>query len=241
MKTVLIYVLASKKDPYRKMIDTAMATWDAEPLEGSQTMYYTGYPTAGDTDRIISFPVTDELNFVGRITLAAFTHALKHWTWDYLARPNISCYVHKRRLLDHCQNLPERGVIQGIKALPTYHCGVLRPFLWGGGQYILSRDVVENLVGQQARWKHTLMEDVAMSELALDCGHDLGDGLMCSLNKKENDGWNLLAYGGKPGFDFTEWKEVSKADDQFYFRCKHDPDRNVDAMVMRLLKENLPV
>jgi|GEM_PF-1799587 len=239
MKTVLIYVLSSKKEPYRKMIDTAMETWDAEPLEGTRTVYYTGRPTGGDTDRILSFSVPDELNFVGRITLAAFAHALKTWQFDYLARPNISCYVRKRLLLDHCQSLPERGVMQGIVALPTYHCQVLRPFMWGGGQYIMSHDVVEDLVGQQAKWRHTLMEDVAMSELAQDCGHVLSNGKMCSINKTDT-GWNVLSYGGKPGFDFVDWGDVAKADDQYFFRCKHDPDRSVDALVMRLLKQHLP-
>lgn len=240
MKTVLIYVLSSRKAPYGSMIQTAMDTWDDEPLDGTRTIYYCGRPVGGNTERVMSFPENDELLSVGRITLAAFAHALRDLPWDYIARPNISCYVRKRRLLDHCQELPDRGVIQGIVAMPTYHCGVQRPFLWGGGQYILSRDVVENLVGQQSKWRHDLMEDVAMSELAQDCGHTLSNGMMCSINKKNGDGWNLLAYNGKSGFDFTDWKEVSKADDQFYFRVKHDPDRNVDAAVMRLLKANLP-
>ncbi len=239
MKSVLIYVLSSRKDPYWKMIDTAKETWDAEPLDGTSTFYYRGNPTGGDPERVVSFHVTDELMFVGRITLAAFTHALKHWQWDYLARPNVSCYVRKRTLLEHCQKLPERGVMQGIVALPTYHCQVLRPFMWGGGQYIFSRDVVESLVGQQSKWRHTLMEDVAMSELAQDCGHTLSNGMMCSINKKDV-GWNALTYGGKPGFDFTDWKDIAKADDQYYFRCKHDPDRSVDADVMRQLKLHLP-
>jgi hypothetical protein len=62
---------------------------------------------------------------------------------------------------------------------------------------------------------------------------------MCSINKTDS-GWNVLSYGGKPGFDFTDWRDVSKADDQFYIRCKHDPDRSVDALVMRALKLHLP-
>jgi len=126
VKTVLIYVLSSKKEPYRKMIDTAMETWDAEPLEGTRTVYYTGRPTGGDTDRILSFSVPDELNFVGRITLAAFAHALKTWQFDYLARPNISCYVRKKLLLDHCQSLPDRVPWAGARlsarpACPRQH------------------------------------------------------------------------------------------------------------------------
>lgn len=222
------------------MIQTAMETWDAEPLEGTRTVYYCGRPTGGNTDRLLSFDVTDELNFVGRITLAAFTHALKEWQWDYLARPNISCYVRKKALRTHCDGMVKRGVIEGIRAEPTYHCQIQRPFLWGGGQFILSRDVVENLVGRQSKWRHTLMEDVAMSELARECGFDLGNGRMCSIDKNGDDGWNVTAYNGKPGFHFTDWQDVAKADDQYFFRCKNDADRSVDADVMRLLKANLP-
>lgn len=240
MKNVLILVLASRKAPYSSLIQTAMDTWDAEPLEGTRTVYYCGGYNGANSDRLISFPILDELMSVGKITLAAFAHALKHWPFDYLARPNISCYVRKKLLFEHCQELPDRGVIQGIMALPTNHCQVNRPFLWGGGQYIMSHDVVENLVGQQSKWRHDLMEDVAMSELAQDCGHSLSNGMMCSINKKDGDGWNVLAYNGKQGFDFSDWKDVSKADDQYFFRCKHDPDRSVDGMVMRLLKQHLP-
>ncbi len=240
MKTVLIYVLSSVKPPYGEMIRTAQETWDAEPLDGTRTVFYCGKPVVGNTSRIVSFPVEDELLSVGRITVAAFAHALGQWQWDYLARPNISCYVHKKRLLTHCQSLPDRCVIQGVACGPTWVCGIQRPFLWGGGQFILSRDVVENLVGQQHKWQHSLMEDVAISELAQGCGYALdGTGRMCSLNKN-GAGWDVISYGGKPGFSFVDWKDVSKIDDQFFLRVKHDPDRSVDSMVMRLLKQHLP-
>ncbi len=220
------------------MIQTAMETWDAEPLEGTRTVYYCGRPTGGNTDRIIAFDVTDELMFMGKLTLAAFTHALKELHWDYIGRPNISCYVRKKSLLDHCQGLPDKGVIHGIACGPTFCCGTKRNWLWGGGQFILSRDVVESLVGQQAKWRHDLMEDVALSELAQDCGYALGNGKMCSIDKN-GDGWTVTAYNGKEGFHFTDWRDISKADDQYFFRVKHDPDRSVDAVVMRLLKQHI--
>ncbi len=240
MKTVLVFVLSSHTAPYGAMINTAMATWDAEPLDGTKTVYYCGKPTGNDTDRIISFYVENELATIGKKTLMAFRHALQ-WPWDYLARPNASCYVHKRRLLEHCQNLPELGLISGVGSEPHWACGIKRPFLWGGGQFIFSRDVVVGLLANEAMMRHDIMEDVALSELARECGFDLdGTGRMCSIDKDGDKGWNVTAYGGKPGFHFSDWKDVAQADDQFFWRCKHDPDRNVDALVMRLLKEHLP-
>lgn len=242
MKTVLIYVLSAHIPPYGQMIETAMETWDAEPLEGTRTVYYGGnpMPAGGDTDRIISFPVNEDYKTMGQKNLYAYPAALK-WSWDYMARVNASTYVHKRRLLERVQSLPERGVIQGIQSSPTYVCGVNRPFLWGGGNFIFSRDVVEALVANGHRWRHDVMEDVATSELAQDCGFALNNhGIFCSIDK-QTDGWLLLSYHGKSGFTFTDFKELeTKADDQYFIRCKHDPDRRVDADVMRQLKQHLP-
>ncbi len=238
VKTVLVYVLAARMPPWGKMIETAMETWDAEPLDATRTMFYVEQTAIPDTARIVSFPVKHELSDVGRKTILAFEHALS-WPWDYMARTNSSCYVHKRLLFEHCQSLPEKGVIRGLVCGPTFVSGTDQPFVWGGGQFILSRDVVEALVANKEKWRHDLMEDVAMSTLALQCGFTLDStGRTCSIDKHE-DGWLLIAYNGKPGFRFTNWKDVAQADDQFFFRVKHDPDRSVDEYMMRQLKVHL--
>lgn len=242
MKTVLIFVLASHNPPYGEMIKTAMDTWDADPLDGTRTVHYCGMPipSGGDTDRVISFPVCEDLKTIGRKNLMAYRRALE-WPWDYMARTSQSTYVHKRRLLERVQGLPDSGLVQGIQAGPTWVCGVNRPFLWGGGQFIFSRDMVEAFVVNRSRWRHDLMEDVATSELTQDCGFELNTkGIFCSIDKQP-DGWLLLSLNGKPGFTFTDFSELTtKADDQYFFRVKHDPDRSVDHVVMRLLKAHLP-
>lgn len=240
IKTVLIYVLSSHNPPYGEMVKTAMETWDAEPLEGTRTVYYCGNPVGGDTDRVISFPVEEDLNTIGRKNIMAYRRALE-WPWDFMARTSQSTYVHKGRLLARIQTLPDRGLIQGIQAAPTWVCGVNRPFLWGGGQFIFTRDTVQMLVANAFKWRHDLMEDVSTSELAQDCGFALNNkGIACSIDK-QTDGWLLISSNGKPGFEFTDFAELStKAEDQFFFRCKYDPDRTVDAEIMRCLKKNLP-
>lgn len=226
MKTVLIYVLSCHNQPYDQMIRTSMETWDAEPLDGTRTVYYCGEPTGGDTDRVISFPVEEDYKTIGRKNLYAYPRAMQ-WEWDYMARVNASCYVHKRRLLEHVQHLPLHGVIRGAVSPPTPTCGVSRPFMWGGGQFILSRDVVQAFVNNRYAWRHDVMEDVAMSELAQDCGFTLDDkGMFCSINFTDGKR-SVITYNGPE-------------EAQFFFRVKYDPDRNVDAQIMRELKQTLP-
>lgn len=239
MKTVLCYVLSSHEPPYAQMIKTAQDTWDDSLDDNIRVVYYCGNPMGGDTDRVISFPVDESYETIWRKNLLAFRHALR-WPWSYMARVNSSCYVHKRRLLEHVQTLPETGVMKCIVSDPTPSCGVSRQFAWGGGQFIFSRDIIGAFVLNSDKWRHDVMEDVAMSELAQDCGFTLDStGRFCSVNRTEK-GWNVITYNGKPGFEFTDFAEMAKVDDQFFFRCKHDPDRNVDADVMRLLKACLP-
>lgn len=222
------------------MIKTSQETWDAEPLEGTRTVYYCGRPRViPNTDRVIDFEIEEDYNTISHKNLLAFRWALSNGNWDYMARVNSSCYVHKRRLLEHVQGLPETGVMKCIVSDPTPACGVSRQFAWGGGQFIFSRDLISAFVLNSDKWRHDLMEDVAMSELAQDCGFTLDStGKFCSVNRTEK-GWTLLTYNGKPGFEFTDFAELAKADDQHFFRCKYDPDRNVDAEWMRKLKEHL--
>ncbi len=220
------------------MIDTSMRTWDALPVAGVRTVFYCGNPVKPDTERIISFPVEEDYKTIGQKNLLAFPRALE-WEWDYMARVNASCFVHKRRLLEHVQGLPALGVVRGLVSAPTHTCGVARPFLWGGGQMILSRDVVEAMMARKSEWRHDVMEDVALGELAQDCGYTLDSGArVCSVNRHE-DGWQVIAYNGKPGFNFKDFSDIDRLDDQFFFRCKNDADRKDDAKVMRLLAHHL--
>jgi hypothetical protein len=227
MKTVLIFVLSSHKPPYDKMIETAKETWDRDALPGTLTWYYCGNPTNNDAARVVSFDSGEEdYKTIGRKNLLAFPWAL-NLPWDFMARVNASCYVHKRRLLDHVQTLPTHGLIRGICSPPTPACGVNRNFMWGGGQFIISRDVIEAFVAKQDHWRHDVMEDVAMSELAQDLGFTLDcNGLVATVHRDGAQS-QLLTYN-------------APEEEQFFFRCKYDPDRAVDANTMRNLKATLP-
>jgi hypothetical protein len=243
MKTVLIFVISATTHPYRKMIDTQMETWDSEGVDGTGTVYYTGNPAFTPEDyRVVSFPIDEAYATMGHKDLLAYRWALESRPWDYMARVNASCYVHKSRLLEYAQPLPESGLFRGLIVPNHPYCGVSRPFCWGGGQYLISRDVIEAFVAVGDRWRHDVMEDVAMSELAQESGFSLdGNGRCCSINKQPDRNWNCVTYGSPiGGFEFSDFAEVRRLEDQFFFRCKCDSDRNTDAEVMRLLKQYLP-
>lgn len=235
MKRALVFVLTTATSPYLEMTQTSMATWDSEPVDGVRTVFYTGKSKAPDTDRVISFGINESYATMGYKDLFAYEWALKQPDWDYMIRINSSCYVHKRRLLDFIQALPEERLMMGLKV--EYTPGVF--FLWGGGHFIISRDVVQAMVDNKGRWNHAIMEDVAMSLLAVELGFQLnGNGRACSINKRDG-GWTCITYGGTESFEFSEWSDINRQEDQFLFRVKCDGDRSVDLLVMRKLKENL--
>jgi hypothetical protein len=235
MSRVLVYVLSAHQHPYGQMIQNSMETWDRNHDQGVDVKYYCGYPII-NTDRIISVPVEESYATIGYKNIAAFERALQ-WDWDFMARPNASCYVHKEKLWQFCQGLKPTGLVMAVMATPTPHCGVQRPFLWGGCQVIMSRDVVEAIVRNAHLWRHDLIEDVALGELVQDLGFTVDVKLpSCSINKNETD-WTLISYFGesKKG----SFQDIIKGDNHIFLRCKHDADRSVDADVMRLLHDFL--
>jgi len=115
MKNVLIYVLSAEMAPYPALREAAKATWDAQPLIHTETLYYTAsqVPTAGV---MVNLPIPDSLYDMGRKDIAAYQWALANRQWDYMARVNASCYVRKQQVLAICQTLPATGVFRGVGA-----------------------------------------------------------------------------------------------------------------------------
>lgn len=224
------------------MIDTSQSTWDSEDCEGVATVYYCGNPPFGRPPlRTVSFPVDEDYKTIGRKNLMAFEWALG-LSWDYMARVNASCYVHKRRLRDSLQHAQDSRLIRCAVTDPTPACGVNRRWAWGGGQFIFSRDVVEDIVTARHLWNHNVMEDVAISEMANDLGIPIDEkgARWSSIDAVGPGKWNALSYqSAVPSFEFADFRDVAKLHDQFFIRVKHDPDRGVDAEVMRQLKRHL--
>lgn len=233
-KHTLILVLSAIKHPYGAMLEKAMATWDSIHQPNTTTLYYVG--NEGPSGPKIFRSIHDEhLHNIGRRTIEAYGHSLTIPGWTHLARPHSSCYVHKRKMAEYVDALPDTDVMYGLQA-NTVHG---ESFLAGCGHYIFSRDVITKLVEHKDKWDHTIMEDNAVSKLSQSIGIPWGKIRTCSLDRQLDGQWICMSYGSAhPGFTFTDFKDLDKTD-HFYFRVKQDLQRHIDLELMDLLFKNL--
>lgn len=232
-KHTLILVLSAIRKPWGAMLEKAMATWDSVDHPNTTTLYYVGNEGAPGP-KVFRSCYDEGLMNIGRRTIEAFGHAMTIPGWTHLARPHSSCYVHKRKLVEYVDTLPDTDVMYGLQA-DTVHG---ESFLAGCGHYIYSRDVIAKLVEHKDRWNHSVMEDNAASFLSKSIGIPWGKIRTCSIDPYPGGGWQCIAYHGLPGISFTDFSDLNKLD-QFLFRVKHDPDRNVDLRLMDLLFKHL--
>lgn len=232
MKTVLILVISCQNHPYGKMIETSLNTWDSVEVEGCETIFYCGKPVKENTDKIIYFHIDEALETMGEKTLQAYEWALKNKQFDYIARVNSSCYVNKKELIKYVQDLPENNVFAGVSvnAEPKW--------MFGGCQFILSRDIVEKIVYNRNSWNHGEMEDKSVSYLMNLLKVPYTDSRACSLNEGVNK-WVCLGYGDGASFEFSDWNDVKEKSNHFFYRVKIDRNRNIDEYLMKRLFEVL--
>lgn len=228
MKRVLILVLSSDFHPYNKMIQTSMETWDSVETEGVETIFYCGMSDKPNTEKVIYMPVGNGLFEMGKKCLLAYEWALQNKEFDYVARVNASCYVDKKNLIKFVENLPETNVFAGVE---TDSQNGFR-YLWGGCQYIISKDVLQKIVDNKHLWMHQYMEDESMSLVVSGLGIPFSEGKSGSIDKMP-DGWRIISYGGE-SVAFNEFSEIIRLKHHFY-RVKCDKNRNVDAFVMHEL------
>jgi hypothetical protein len=231
MKKILILVLSADFPPYDKMVQTALETWDSVEHGGCETIYYFGKSDKQNTDKFIYFPIQESLHTMGYKTISALEWAVQNKKFDYIARVHSSTYVDKNRLYEYCENLPSENVFSGI--LTESQNGF--NYQWGGGHFILSRDVVEKMVENKHLWKHQYMEDESLSLLAVDLDIPFSEGKSGSIDKMP-DGWRIISYGGE-SISFTDFNDLKKLN-HHYYRVKQDLKRDIDEIVMReLFKE----
>lgn len=239
MKKALVLVLSCETPPYDKLMQTSIGTWDSPIVEGVETVFYCGKSKKNNTDKIIYLNTQDSFHSMGEKTVEAFEWAINNRQFDYLARPNASCYVRKKKLIEYVQNLPESNLYLGLITKSCYNID----YIWGGGQYILSRDVVELIVKNKEKWNHTYTEDVSLADLLTRLGVPMnGTGNACSINAKPEGGYSCICYqhnqGG--GIDFTDFSDMNKVENQFFIRVKQDLKRHLDIQIMEeLFKANI--
>lgn len=226
-KKVLILAIGCQLSPWDKMHQTSLETWDNTSVQGVDTVFYFGQPIKTNTDTELYFNIKESYNTMGYKLLLALDWCLNNRDFDYIARVNSSCYVDKKELIKHIQSLPETNVFAGAIVK-----GDQPDWVWGGGQYIISKDVVEKIVKCKSGFNHKLIEDVALSYLVSDLGIRFTDGKSCSIDKSGNK-WRSIGYGYN-SYEFASFDELRK-DGAFFYRCKQDLDRTQDEFVMREL------
>lgn len=233
---VLILVLSAVREPWGALMAAQQETWDSVAHPQTQTLYYCAKAKNGPVRPDIRYSAMEDwLEHVSPRTIEAFGWALES-EWDYLARPNSSCYVHKPGLVKFCETLPKTGVLRGGMT------GGDDPFLWGGCQYIFSRDVIERMVATKDTWRERLMDDQSITKSAQALGIDLHQGPMaCAIDDHGDGTYTCVVYGPGETFKFTDFADVPvKAPGHFFFRVKQDLRRHLDVQMMRKLKEVLP-
>ncbi len=223
-----------------------METWDSVDHPQTKTLYYCGKVTDANFSKpmpqsssktpstvFYSTTLSEELGDVSSRTIEAFEEAINlDYQWDFLARPNSSCYVHKQNLVDFLQGSERENVILGVLT------GGEESFLWGGCHYIFSRDVVEQMVAYRRKWNHKVMDDESITKLLVQIGYKLeSNGWCASINLHPGGEHLCLTYNHGESFTFTDWVDVNQLDGHFFVRCKYDPDRTQDLMTFRKLFE----
>ncbi len=229
---VLILVLSARREPWGSLMDCQMETWDSELNLQAPTLYYCGKSDRPLTNKELYSDTLDEsLENVSSRTIEAFECALELPDWDFLARPNSSCYVHKANLVKFCETIPTRDSIYGVLS----EWGMM----WGGCHYIFSRDVVKDMVVNKDKWNHKVMDDESVTAILNEIGYELkSKGWCASINLQPNGEHLCLTYNHGENFTFTDWADVNKLGDHFFIRCKYDPDRTQDLMIFRKLYEH---
>lgn len=233
-KKVLILVLSSDFAPYSEMIETSRRTWDAEQVQNSETIFYCSSqdnPEAVNHDNVMYFDVDNSLYDMGYKNLAMFEWALANKEFDYVARINASCYCDKKRLMEYVEELPKRNVFCGVVVTET------PAWCFGGTNFVISKDVIQEIVRNKSGWQHEHMEDRAMSYLVGNIGIPFTNGIKsCSIDR-DGDNWQCISYCGKSKSfsDFNDLKDLGHV----FYRVKCDGQRWVDKMLMEQLKQVL--
>jgi hypothetical protein len=229
MKRVLVLVMSCQDAPYGAMLKTSQKTWDSISVPGVDTVFYCGEPVKEDTDNVIYFPVNESLHTLGEKTLLAYEWALKNREFDYIARVNASTYVNKKELIKYIQTLPDKNVFAGLEVEASE---TTEHWIWGPS-FILSKDLIQLIVDNKSMWDHSIMDDLATSFLLNKFNIPYTPGRACSIEKKEN-GWLCFSYGSQ-SIEFTNFADLNKLDNQFFFRVKQDLNRSLDEVIMNKL------
>ena len=96
---------------------------------------------------------------IGLKTIQAFQYVIDNYEFDFIFRTNTSSYVDGDLLVDLAKELGEGDVLGGVPVETRFG-----KFASGAG-IMLSRTLVLKILEQRHRWRHGLIDDVALSKL----------------------------------------------------------------------------
>lgn len=223
---VIILVLSSEMEVYKKLEDCIRETWLNDVNENIELFFYYGDSERFDVidDRIFSTHQEGLYN-IGYKTLDSYRYILENKEFDFIFRTNSSSYVLIENLIKFLENKPKNG----------FYCGYINKqvktginFASGSG-YFLSKDVVDLVVKNYDKWNHSLIDDVALGLLLTQLGVKLLQSRRFDINKIDGD--NMYLNDVLINTDMFI--------DHFHFRCKtFDKNRNDDVKIMRLLNNH---
>lgn len=228
MKRVLILVLSSQKPPYDTMMQTSFDTWDSVEVEGVETVFYCGEPFKDNNSKVIYFPIREDYANMGHKLLEALEWCKSNKEYDYIARVNSSCYVDKKELIKHVQTLTEN-----VYGLIVPSSDNQPKWMWGGGQFLFSKETINLILENKDKWNHSIMDDLSISRMMDTLGIEYTDGKACSIDKLEGR-WRFMPYGGGSPFEFTDFNDL-KNTTHFFYRVKMDGQRYIDKVLMQEL------
>ena len=230
MKKCLILVISCQLPMWRKMPETSKQTWDSSEVEGCEVVYYYGAPVKENTAKEIYFDIEESYFSMSKKTIKAFDFALDNKDFDYIVRINSSTYVDKNKLMEYISTLPDKNVFAGVEVQAT-------PKWCVGWSYVISKDVIEKIVAHKSLLRNDITDDLSLSYLINEIQVPYTKLPFASIDKREI-GWACVCYNGVDSFEFTDFKDVKKANSPFY-RVKQDYDRTQDKYLMEQLFKNL--
>ena len=230
MKKCLILTIGAQITPWDKMLQTSLDTWDSVEVEGIENVFFCGNPVKENTDKIIYFPIEESYYTMSKKFICALEWALKNKEFDYILRVNSSTYVDKKILAEYIKTFDDKNVFAGIEvdANPKWCVG------WA---YIISKDVIQNIVEHKDLLRNDITDDLAISYLINNLQIPYTKLRMASIDARE-ESWACVSYNGCQSFDFIDFADLRNKEIPLY-RVKFDSDRNVDAFLMNQLYLNL--
>lgn len=159
---ILIIVLSHDDNGgiYSKFYESQKKTWDSIIVDGVETYYLFGNHNKNEiiNNKILTDVIDKDIYSCGYKTIKSF-ELINELNYDYVFRTNSSSYVDKQKLIEYVTDKPLDDYYSGVIG---YYNGI--NFASGSG-YFLSKNLVNKVIKNSNLWNHTLIDDVAISDL----------------------------------------------------------------------------